>query len=348
MMNNTCLFKLTDSERDRLGNVLSRLAYDPHGGMAYITDLRIAALSALPRRIVDALSEQRASINPRSHLLFDNLPTDEQIFAAPDPNIYTPGAKSGHISENLIMAFASLIGEPYSILFEGADIVNNLIPTKQAKREYTGLGSEVELDFHIENAALKFMDDYNFSPLGLLLTGVRHDPKGPLTRLADARLALRKLSHEEVECLRMPLYRIKVPYRWRRGSTQQTEPVALVRGTLDLPEISAVFYPDMVEPVTSAAAAAMKSRVHDRSHEHHERAGDEPLRQWRQEILQGDGYRSAAQSAHHGCVSGAGLQRCGRANRRSHQAVHELFGQRGNPAQFDVGRWRSRVDDAFP
>jgi hypothetical protein len=45
------------------------------------------------------------------------------------------------------MAFASLIGEPYSILFEGGDIVNNLIPTKRAKREYTGLGSEVELDF---------------------------------------------------------------------------------------------------------------------------------------------------------------------------------------------------------
>jgi L-asparagine oxygenase len=259
MMNNTCLFQLTDSERDRLGNALNRVAYDPHGGMPYITDLRIAALSALPRRIVDALSEQRASINPRSHLMFDNLPTDEKIFATPDPNIYTPGAKSGHVSENLVMAFASLIGEPYSILFEGADIVNNLIPTKQAKREYTGLGSEVELDFHIENAALKFMDDYNFSPLGLLLTGVRHDPQGPLTRLADARIALRKLARDEVECLRMPLYRIKVPYRWRRGSTQQTEPVALVRGTPELPEISAVFYPDMVEPLTSTAASAMES-----------------------------------------------------------------------------------------
>lgn len=257
-MNKTCLFHLTDSERHRLGSVLSKLAYDPHGGMSYITDLRFAALSALPRRIVDALSEQRASINPRSHLVFENLPTDEQIFTTPDPDIYTPAAKSGHISENLIMAFASLIGEPYSILFEGAEIVNNLIPIGQAKREYTGLGSEVELDFHIENAALKFMDDYNFSPLGLLLTGVRHDPQGPLTRIADARIALRMLAGEEVECLRMPLFRIKVPYRWRRGSAQQTEPVALVRGSLELPEVSAVFYPDMVEPMTSAAACAME------------------------------------------------------------------------------------------
>lgn len=249
---------MTDSERDRLGKALIEVAYDPHGSMGYITDLRMMVLSILPRRIIDALSEQRASINPRSHLIFENLPTDEQVFTTPDPDVYTPAAKSGPISENLVMAFASLIGEPYSIFFEGADIVNNLIPTRKAKREYTGLGSEVELDFHIENAALKFMDDYNFSPLGLLLTGVRHDPQGPLTRLADARTALARLAPEDIECLRMPLYRVKVPYRWRRGSAQQTEPVPLVRGSLDLPEISAVFYPDMVEPMTSAAAIVME------------------------------------------------------------------------------------------
>ncbi|WP_206957097.1 TauD/TfdA family dioxygenase [Trinickia acidisoli] len=257
-MNKTCIFQLTDSERDRLGNALVEIAYDPHGSMGYITDLRMIALSALPRRIVDALSEQRASINPRSHLIFENLPTDEQIFTTPAPEVFTPAAKSGHLSENLIMAFASLIGEPYSIFFEGADIVNNLIPTRKSKGEYTGLGSEVELDFHIENAALKFMDDYNFSPLGLLLTGVRHDPQGPLTRLADARAALERLTPEDIECLRMPLYRIKVPYRWRRDSAQQTGPVSLVRGSPDLPEISAVFYPDMVEPTTSAAAFSME------------------------------------------------------------------------------------------
>jgi len=258
-MNKSCIFQLTDSERDRLGNALAGIAYDPHGGMGYITDLRMIALTVLPRRIVDALSEQRASLNPRSYLIFENLPTDEQIFTTPDPDVFTPAAKSGHISENLIMAFASLVGEPYSILFEGADIVNNLIPTRKSKAEYTGLGSEVELDFHIENAALKFMDDYNFSPLGLLLAGVRRDPQGPLTRLADARAALERLAARDVECLRMPLYRIKVPYRWRRGSAQQTEPVALVRGSPDLPEISAVFYPDMVEPTTSAAAFAMEN-----------------------------------------------------------------------------------------
>lgn len=253
------VFTLTDAERIRLGKALSDIAYDPHGSLRYITDLRIMAMSIMPRRLIDVLAEQRASICPRPYLIFKNLPTDEQVFSNPDPQIFSPGSKSHWISENLIMTFASLVGEPYSIDFEGSDIVNNLIPTRTAKREYTGLGSEVELDFHIENAALRFMEDFNFSPLGLLLTGVRHDPQGPLTRLADARAALKRLSPEDVECLRAPEFRIKVPYRWRRGEIMQTEPTALVRGHLELPEVSAVFYPDMVEPLTAASATAMSN-----------------------------------------------------------------------------------------
>lgn len=253
------VFTLTDAESIRLGKALGDIAYDPHGSLRYITDLRIMALSVMPRRLIDVLAEQRASLNPHPYLVFKNLPTDEQVFTTPDPQIFSPGSKSHCISENLIMAFASMVGEPYSIDFEGSDIVNNLIPIRTAKREYTGLGSEVELDFHIENAALRFMEDFNFSPLGLLLTGVRHDPQGPLTRLADARAALRRLSSDDVECLRAPYFRIKVPYRWRRGEIMQTVPTALVHGHLNLPEVSVVFYPDMVEPITAAAAGAMNN-----------------------------------------------------------------------------------------
>lgn len=256
-MDSTCVYPLTDSERDQLASGLGKVNYDPQGGQNYITDLRIMAASNLPRRVIDVLANQRASLRPKPYLIFENLPTDEAVFTTPDPGVFTPAAKSGTLSENLIMAFASLIGEPYSIQFEGADIVNNLIPSPSAKREYTGLGSEVELNFHIENAALKYMENASFSPLGLLLAGVRHDPAGPLTRLADARDALGLLEESEVECLRQPLYRIKVPHRWRGKGEFATEPVAMLCGDLDFPEISAVFYPDMVEALSKPAADAM-------------------------------------------------------------------------------------------
>lgn len=256
------VFRLTDQERDMLKHSLSSIAYDPTGGMSYVTDLRIAALKGLPRRVIDALHEQRASIKPRPYLVFENLPVDEEVFTVPAPQVFSPAAKSGYISENVLMAFSCLVGEPYSISFEGADVVNNLIPVAEEKMVYNGLGSEVELDFHIENAALKFMGDFNFCPLGLLLTGVRHDPTGPLTRVADATAALARMSDDDIDYLRSNSYRIKVPFRWRKTqadqTAQQTDWVPLISGSADLPEVSAVFYPDMVESRNELSKGALQ------------------------------------------------------------------------------------------
>lgn len=254
-------FRLTDAERDRLAAALDEIPYDPHGGMSYLVSIRIAAATTMPRRIVDALNEQRASLRPRPYLVFDNLPTDEQVFTVPVGDTFDASVKTGVRSENVAIAFASLIGEPYSISFEGGAIVNNLIPF--SKGDYTGLGSDVELGFHIENAALRFIGEDDLCPLGVLLTGVRRDPSGPLTRVSDAREALRRVSASDLECLRQPFYRIKVPYRWRGASGacdfQQTTWVPLVSGSAELPEVSAVFYPDMVEAQSDRAARALDS-----------------------------------------------------------------------------------------
>jgi len=58
-------FDFTNTERDHLAKILAEVSYDPHGSQRYITDLRIRALPVIPRRIIDALFEQRASIQPR-------------------------------------------------------------------------------------------------------------------------------------------------------------------------------------------------------------------------------------------------------------------------------------------
>ncbi|MGO4223521.1 TauD/TfdA family dioxygenase [Lysobacter sp. TAF61] len=261
MATSCCSFRLTDSERERFRESIGSIQYDPSGGTAYVTDVRIAAQSALPRRVVDALAEQRASLSPQSHLIFDNLPVDEEVFTTPSPNRFDPSCKSGVVSENSVMAFAATLGEPYSIAFEGPEVVNNLIPAPGSRAEYTGLGSELELDFHIENAALKCMGERNFSPLGLVLAGVRHDPNGPSTRLSDARCALERLSSETVAELMRPSYRIRVPYRWRgagEAGLERTGPVPIVSGNPDFPEVYAVFYGDMVESMGEPSRRALQ------------------------------------------------------------------------------------------
>ncbi|WP_244498294.1 hypothetical protein [Bartonella doshiae] len=76
------------------------------------------------------------SITPRPYLIFENLPIDRQINTLPNPHNLDASCKSGYISENLIMMFSLLIGEPYSIKFEGEHIVNNIVPLEDNKKDY--------------------------------------------------------------------------------------------------------------------------------------------------------------------------------------------------------------------
>ncbi|ASL86721.1 taurine catabolism dioxygenase TauD [Serratia marcescens] len=255
------VFQLTDQERNELFSALDKIAYDPAGGDAYIHAIRTAMITHLPHRLSAALSQQKASIKPRPYLILKNVPVDKEVFFSPCPDQYTPSAKSGNISENLLVGISSLIGEPYSMYFEGKELINNLIPKREAKKEYTGLGFDVELDFHIENAALKHLEQFNVSPMGLLLAGVRRDPHSPMTRISDSRLAIAQLSREDVETLASPLYSIKLPYRWRQSTQagrEETALVPLISQNHVLPDVSAVFYPGMIAASTPRAEAALE------------------------------------------------------------------------------------------
>ncbi|MBM3418283.1 MAG: hypothetical protein FJY17_05105 [Bacteroidetes bacterium] len=149
-----------------------------------------------------------------------------------------------------------------TIYFEGKELVNNLTPQKETKQDYTGLGSEVELDFHIENAALNHMSEDDCSPMALLLLGIRHDNQGPKTNVADSREALKLLSKEDIETLYGENFVLRLPYRWRsafENSNDNTKLCPMISGPIDLPRISAVCYPDMVLPVNLKAKNAFNN-----------------------------------------------------------------------------------------
>ncbi|UTO27879.1 hypothetical protein [Bartonella harrusi] len=86
---------------------------------------------------------QKVSITPKPYLIFENFPIDRQINTSPHPYNLDASYKSGYISENLMMMFSLLNGEPYSIQFAGKHRVNNLVPLKDNKKDYTGLKFEV-------------------------------------------------------------------------------------------------------------------------------------------------------------------------------------------------------------
>lgn len=138
-IDSSLIFTLSDAERDNLFNSLNQIEYDPTGSTDYISEVRATAMRTLPISIVKFLSKQKTALKPAPYIIFENLPIDEEIKFTPDSQIIPPHAKSGSISENLIIAIGSLIGEPYSMFHEGRNIVNNLIPSLKAKKNIQDL-----------------------------------------------------------------------------------------------------------------------------------------------------------------------------------------------------------------
>lgn len=261
MRHNNIQFILSNKEANHIRKKLNDIDYDPGGGDDYITSIRLIAYNAFPLRIIKLLEHQRTSLQPLPYLIIDNIPIDDAICGSPSFSQSGKNFKAGNLSENVICALGSLIGEPYSIKFEGSELVNNLTPQKDCKNDYTGLGSEVELDFHIENAALKYMPGHDLSPMGLMLLGVRSDPKsiGPRTFVADCRLAISKLTADDISVLSDNNFIIRLPYRWRSAfndNTENTNLCPIIAGPDNYPVISAVFYPDMVIAVNDKAKKA--------------------------------------------------------------------------------------------
>ncbi|WP_295479381.1 TauD/TfdA family dioxygenase [uncultured Pseudomonas sp.] len=259
-MENTYSFRLTAEEAKIVKTRFSRIPYDPNGSSEYLLEIRSAAYQAFPQRLLSRL--EKLKHDDASFALFENLPIDV-VHGSPLNDADSLQYKDGYLSENIIMGFGAVIAEPYSIHFEGQKIVNNLVPHPDTKAEYTGIGSEVELDFHIENAALAYHENGDTSPLGLLLLGVRSDPQiaGPKTYVADAREALKLLSDDEIATLYSNSFIIRQPYRWRKDEDHRSNIKLhpILTGSLDYPRVTVAFYPDMVIPVDHAAKRAYRA-----------------------------------------------------------------------------------------
>ncbi|MCS4249424.1 TauD/TfdA family dioxygenase [Pseudomonas sp. BIGb0164] len=249
-------FRLTTREKELLKKALSDIPYTPEHSEHQIEKLRRTAHTLFPDRLITKLESLKR--NNTSYCIFENLPIDD-VMGSPTDTTQEYKIKSGNLTENILLAFGSFIAEPYSTSFEGTKIVNDLTPRCTSAMDYTGLGSEVELDFHIENAAQIYDVRGDTSPLALLLLGVRKDPKkaGPKTLISDARDALEKMSPEEINVLYSNSFAIKKPFRWRdKSKPDQTPPSAILSGPINLPRVAVAFYADMVSPLNKSAELA--------------------------------------------------------------------------------------------
>lgn len=265
-MNTTKTLKvitLSNEEKLIIHNALVEIPYSPEGSSQYIKAIRKLMWRVLPDKLTDALENLKKPFSEYAGIKVNNLPIDNRVTGSPRNGETGRNFKSGSLTENLLVGMGAILGEPYSIAHEGQELVNNLTPHKDKATDFTGLGSAVELDFHIENAAQVYQPEGDTSPFALMLLGVREDAKAkPLTRISDAREALKLLSDDDITTLRKDSFIIKVPHRWRTASVtprDNTGLVPIISGPLNAPRLTVAFYPDMVIPVNSQAQIALQN-----------------------------------------------------------------------------------------
>lgn len=265
MSNNSLLkVELSSAEKDKLACRLNAIEYHATGNHTYLQDLRRTFYQTLSADVIDLFNLQRSTHSLHSGIIIEDLPIDDHITGSPDVHQTGRQFKSGFLSENLITGFASIVGEPYSIHFEGKELVNNLTPQPTTKYDYTGLGSEVELDLHVEHAALQHIAEDDYSPLGIFFLGIRIDEniEPPKTYIADARHALKLLNESDIAILYANHFYLNLPHRWRgvfHPIPKCTIACPVIRGSLALPRVSVAFYPDMVTPLNEPAKRALEN-----------------------------------------------------------------------------------------
>ena len=223
----------------------------------YVSRLRRFAYRYLPDEFLEVIEAVRAGAISPTAVVVRGLPHDS-IAWAPASNESPRDRKPTDLSENLLVMLASLFGEPYGIRGEGRHFVNNLIPNPAASQTFTGNGAEVDLDFHIENAAHRLRRDADLSPLALMLEGLAAPPDGPLTSISNGRLAAAKLTPEDYRILTEPCARLALPLRQRvPGVPARSEPSAILTGAPGSETVTVAFYGDMVEMTSRRAAKAL-------------------------------------------------------------------------------------------
>lgn len=267
MITSPLVLTLGEHEKSLLENLLYDIRYPSNSFAEYVRSIRLKTLLSrnLFSRLFNFVDEQVRLENRPCAIKIENLPIDK------NPPVPSPGAsfqkhilKETYLSENILTLIANLFGYPYSMHYEGQGLVNNLIPNIETSKDITGLGATSDLRFHIENAALRFLNGgRDCSPKALFLIGVRQDEHPPKTRLSDVRLALKLISSETRAVLEAENYKIKLPYRWRDQNqayaSAETAYIPLLQSTPSGLTAHAAFYGDMIIDMrTNAAGAAAK------------------------------------------------------------------------------------------
>ncbi|MEX2626533.1 MAG: TauD/TfdA family dioxygenase [Ilumatobacteraceae bacterium] len=201
-----------------------------------------AAGRLLPSSVHDALVGFADRPHRSGAVVVHGVPLGEVPATPPSPIAAPPTP----VATRALLTAARRLGQPVGYAPEhGGEIVQQIVPTRDAAAEQVSTSSDVELMFHTETAF------HPHRPRYLLLLCLRGDPAAATT-LASVHRVVERLDAATVDAMFEPRFRTAVDRSFLGGRANRLGPPRpLLEGTLDEPTF--VFDADLMVGIDDAA-----------------------------------------------------------------------------------------------
>jgi len=205
--NNNIIF-LNDDEIEILKNLALKNNFNPSKNPELFCQESKQLSKSLLESIKNILNDFLKNGNENGFLLIKNFPINDKELEK------TPKCNKLHIGENTILAkvqsiIMNYIGDMISYEAEGDGyLFQDVIPDIRMKNIQTSLGSNTELEVHIEQAFSKLRPD-------ILSLGCLRGDENAFTYILPVGKLLENLNNDEIEILYKPLWMTSVDFSFK-------------------------------------------------------------------------------------------------------------------------------------
>ena len=248
---------LNNDEIKILKNIASKINYSPSEYPDLFCKKSKQLSNLLPNNIKKILTDFSKNGNENGFLLIKNVPiTDTELEKTPESNEF-------HIGENTTLAkiqsiILNYIGDVIAYEAEGnGHIFQDIVPVKQMENVQTSLGSNTELEVHIEQAFSKLKPDF-------LSLGCLRGDKNAFTYILPVGKIVNNLNSEENNMLFKPLWKTGVDLSFKLNNHEFIDgyirgPFSILNGFLSNPTL--LFDQDLMFGTTNESTDMLKKIV---------------------------------------------------------------------------------------
>jgi L-asparagine oxygenase len=225
-MDNSYIIELNENEITILKNIASKMVFDPSESPDFFCEESKYFSQLIPENIKVRLIHFAKFGSPNTgFILIKNIPIDDsEIGETPETNNLKIGEKT--ILAKIQSLFMNFIGDMIAYEAEGYGLLfQDVVPIKSMAKEQTSVGSNTELEVHVEQAFSKLRPD-------ILSLGCLRSDSNALTYILPVKKIIENIGKEDLDTLFIPLWKTGVDLSFKLNGNDFIE--GDIRGPLSI------------------------------------------------------------------------------------------------------------------